>query len=159
MCILSVDSVWWTLLPQNIQCTLKTAARWTQWISYLKLICWKWLMEGRLLFHWGCQCQSICVRCPSAAVPHTISTQPQRGISGIATFVTPVTSCRRHLINGVGCGCQRTSVSSYSNIQVCLCLHPPPTPTSPSVRTLSPALLIGTVWHWQTVWAAQNEEW
>lgn len=61
------------------------------------------------------------------------------GMALPATFVTPVTSCRRHLINGVGCGCQRTSVSSHSNIQVCLCLHPlspsppppPPTPTSP----------------------------
>lgn len=80
-----------------------------------------------------------------------------------ATFVTPVTSCRRHLIHGVGCGCQRTSVMSQSNVQVCLFLHhpstPPPTHTPPliiPVSTLSAPLLIVAVWLWKTVRAAKN---
>lgn len=50
-------------------------------------------------------------------------------------FVTPVTSCRRQLIDEVGCGCQRTTVLSRSNIQVCVCLHPPPTTTTITTAT------------------------
>lgn len=83
-----------------------------------------------------------------------------------ATFVTPVTSCRRHLIHGVGCGCQRTSVMSQSNVQVCLFLQhpstPPPTHTPPliiPVSTLSAPLLIVAVWLWKTVRAAKNTAW
>lgn len=43
------------------------------------------------------------------------------GVALSATFVTPVTSCGRRLINGLGCGSQRTSVSSHRNVQVCVC--------------------------------------
>lgn len=61
-----------------------------------------------------------------ALVSQTISAQPQRRegrIHGLAlpvTSVNPVTSCREHLINGVGSGCQKMSVPLT-----------PPTCTSP----------------------------
>lgn len=71
--------------------------------------------------------------CTAAHNQHPASERHVGRIHGMAlpgTFVTAVTSSSRHLINGVGCGCQRTSVLSNSNIWVCLC-RKPPTPTSP----------------------------
>lgn len=74
--------------------------------------------------------------CAAAHNQHPASERHVGRIHGMAlpgTFVTAATSSRRHLINGVGCGCQRTSVLSNSNIWVCLC-RKPPTPTSPSIH-------------------------
>ncbi len=71
------------------------------------------------------------------------------GVAPPATFVTPVTSCRRHLINEVGCVCQRTWVLSH--IAVSPCPHSPspsslpPTHTSPhhpSPHCLPPCALL-----------------
>lgn len=65
-----------------------------------------------------------------ALVSQTISAQPQRRegrIHGLAlpvTSVNPVTSCREHLINGVGSGCQKMSVLSSSSVPLPTHTHP-----------------------------------
>lgn len=116
---------------QHIQCTLKIVVDKLMSIDFIILSqssgC---LMEA--FFFLLPACQSIFVfdalhrQCGSGVTDnqHPASDRRKGRIHGVAlsaTFVTPVTSCGRRLINGVSCGSQRTSVSSHRNVQVCVC--------------------------------------
>ena len=116
-------------------------------------------------------CQSIFVfdalhrQCGSSVTDnqHPASDRREGRIHGVAlsaTFVTPVTSCRRRLTNGAGCGRQEDVPSRHTETFrcVCVCAHPSSTPSPPPPPPPSFAirLLIVSVRHWKRVRAAQN---
>lgn len=173
--VLYVDSMH-SVLFRNIRCTLNTIADMSEhWFCDFKSKFWKSPShtEGQVFFFPPSLSErvfNVLHRQHGSSVTHNHYPATERregrihGMALPATFVTPVTSCRRHLINGVGCVCQRTSVLSHNNIPVCLCLHPyspSPLPSPyhhhhlhlplPSISTLSPSLLIATVWHWKMI--------
>lgn len=92
-----------------------------------------------------------------------------RGLALPITFVIAVTGCRELIINEVGCGCQRTSVLSHSNVQVWLLYAampkatPPPTPrqtttTYPHLRSPSISTLCASQWRANTASEKQGRK-
>lgn len=168
---------WLYVLFQNVQCPLRNIANKREHdLVILSQSSGNLKVTWRDEFSFLPACQSICVRCPSLSARlrcHTQSAPSHREACGADSW------------DGTAChicySCHQLQETSHKwsglwvseDVRLVTQQHsglPMPTPPltlttttanphvpSPSVSTLSPSLLIVTVWHWKTFGAAQNK--